>query len=272
MVDEPTYLSGTDRPAPLAPRRVASLVPWVSESLAELALADRLVAVTDDAAFPEGGFPFAERIGPSVLPDIERLLELGPDLVLLGPQHSSARRALQAAGVPVWLAAPHTVREAFNGLWDWMNAFEGPQMSARVRAIEWTCDWLERLAETRPAPARVLALLDRTSGAAAAGGSYAHDLLRVCGGDALFGGFVAETVEPSEHDVIALQPEVILLASGGPVGFTAGDAPALASLDTPAGRAGRVVLVDYTLLTWPGTRVARAFDVLPNLLDLNAQN
>ena len=265
-MDEPTYLSGTDRPAPLAPRRVASLVPWVSESLAELALADRLIAVTDDAMFPEGGFPRAERIGPSVLPDIEHLLALGPDLVLLGPQHNAARRALQSADVPVWLADPHTVREAFNSLWDWMNAFEGPQMSARVRAIEWTCDWLERLTETRPAPARVLALLDRTSGAAAAGGSYAHDLLRVCGGDALFGDFTAGTVEPDERDVIALQPDVILLAAGGPVGFTDEDIAVLASLDTPAGRAGRVMLVDSTLLTWPGTRVARAFDVLPNLL------
>jgi len=265
-VDEPTYLSGTDRPAPLAPQRVASLVPWVSESLAELALADRLIAVTDDAAFPEGGFPFAERIGPSYQPDSEQVLALSPDLVLLGPQHEAAGYALQAAGVPVWRADPRTVREAFNCLWDWMNAFEEPQLSARVRAVEWTCDWLERLTETRPAPARVLALLDRSTGAAAAGGSYAHDLLRVCGGDALFGDFTAETVEPDERDVIALQPEVILLAAGGPVGFTDEDVAVLASLDTPAGRDGRVLLVDYTLLMWPGTRVARAFDLLPNLL------
>lgn len=269
-MNEPTYLSGTGRPSPLAPQRVVSLVPWVSESLAELALADRLIAVTDDAIFPDNGFPLAERVGPSHAPDVDFLLSLGSDLVLLGPQQQAAQAALHNAGVPVWLADPPTVREAFNHLWDWMNAFEGPQMVARVRAIEWTCDWLERLAETRPAPARVLALLDRAKGAAAAGGSYTHDLLRVCGGDALFGDYATETVELSEDDLIALQPDVILLAGGGPNGFSEDEADFLSSLDTPAGRAGRVLLIDETLLTWPGTRMARAFDYLPNLLDLSA--
>lgn len=269
-MNEPTYRSGTDRPAPFAPQRVASLVPWVSESLAELALADRLIAVTEDAGLPEGGFPLAERVGPSAAPNLERLLALSPDLVLLGPQQRAAQARLQAAGIPVWLADPHTVREAFNLLWDWMNALEGPQMVARVRAIEWMCDWLERLAETRPAPARVLALLDR-SGAAAAGGSYTHDLLRVCGGDALLGDYTAETVEVSEQDLISLQPDVILLAAGGPAGLTGEDAFELALLDTPAARNSRVLPVDWTLLTWPGTRMARAFDTLPNLLDMSGR-
>ncbi|MFN8379222.1 MAG: helical backbone metal receptor [Anaerolineae bacterium] len=269
-MNDPTYLSGTKRLVPLAPQKIASLVPWVSESLAELALADLVMAVTDDAAFPEGGFPFAERVGPSSAPDIARLLELAPELVLIGPRHRSLQHALQAAGVPVWLVDPRTVREAFNALWDWMNAFERPQMVARVRTMEWMCDWLERLAETRPALTRVLALLDRT-GAAAAGASFTHDLLRLCGGDALLGEYTVETLELSERDVTALRPDVILLATGGSDGFTEEDAITLAALDTPAGRAGRVVRVDGTLLTWPGTRMARAFDLLPNLLDLRTQ-
>ena len=267
-MDEPTYLSGTDRGGRDAPRRIVSLVPWISESLAELALAGRLIAVTDDATEPDGGFPWAERIGPSAAPDVARLLDLAPDWVLLGPEHAAPRRALQAAGIPVWLTDPRTVRESFNRLWDWMNAFEAPQMVARVRAIEWMCDWLERLTETRPAPARVIALLNADPWQAAAGGSYTHDLLRVCGGDALFGDFPNERVTLMPEDIVALQPDVVLLADESVGGFTEAEAYVFADLAVPAADAGRIYRLDGRVLTWPGTRVARAFDVLPGLLDL----
>jgi iron complex transport system substrate-binding protein len=267
-LDEATYLSGTDRAGREAPRRIASLLPWVSESLAELALANRLIAVTDDATAPEGGFPWAERVGPSVAPDVGRLLDLAPDWVLLGAGQHAARRALQAADVPVWLADPRTVRASFNLLWDWMNAFEAPQMVARVRAVEWMCDWLERLAETRPAPARVIALVGADPWQAAAGGSYTHDLLRVCGGDALFGAVDSETVSIDADELVALQPDVILLADESVGGFSEAQAYTFAELPVPAADAGRIYRLDGTVLTWPGTRVARAFDVLPTLFDL----
>jgi ABC-type Fe3+-hydroxamate transport system substrate-binding protein len=264
MSDTP-YLSGTARPAPFAAQRVVCLLPFVSESLAELALADRLVGVTDDAVFPEGGFPWAERVGLSESPDAERIAALAPDLVLYGPAQARVIEALPA-DVPVWLVDPRTVRESFNLLWDLMNALEAPQMVARVRAMEWTTDWLERLAETRAAPARVVALIGREPLQGILATDYGHDLLRLCGGDNVLAAAEQGRLLTLD-DVVAVQPAVILLGEGGADGFTAHDVDVFAALDTPAARSGRVHLIDKTLLTWPGTRVARALDVLPPLLD-----
>lgn len=266
MDDDLTYRSGTDRPAPFAPQRVACLSPSISESLADLALADRAIAVTDDAIFPEHGFPFAERVGPSSNPDIGRLVDLEPDLVLLDHRHDPIRERLAASGAAVWQAEPQTVRETFNLLWDLMNFFEQPKMVARVRAVEWTADWLERLGETRPRPARVLALLERDPLRAVAGPSYGSDLLRLCGGESVFAADGRPVVELDGPEILDARPDVLLLADGEG-GFSAGDVGELMSLDTPASQHQRVYLIDRTLLTWAGTRVARALDKLPGLLE-----
>lgn len=261
-----SYLSGTDRPAPSAARRIVCLEPPISESLAELGLAEWLVGVTDDALYPEGGFAGIGRVGESPSPSVERVLALRPDLVLYGERHRALINALPAE-LPAWLVDPRTVREAFNLLWDLMNALEGPQMVARVRAMEWTADWLERLAETRGALNRVVMLMRREPLQGIPASAYGHDLLRLCGGDNMLGRAVEDGVPFSLDDVIALQPDVILLAEGGEDEFSTADLDRLAALDTPAGRSRRVHLIDGTLVTWPGTRVARAFDVLPVLLE-----
>jgi len=268
--EELTYRSGTDRPAPFAPQRVVCLAPPISESLADLALSDRVIAVTDDAMFPAGGFPAAERLGPSSNPDIGRLIELAPDLVLLDQRHGRIRERLEEAGSAVWLAEPQTVRGTFNLLWDLMNYFEQPQMVARVRALEWTADWLERLGETRPRPARVLALLERDPLRAVAGASYASDLLRLCGGESVFAASPFPALELDGPEIPDAQPDVLLLAEGEGA-FSEQDVIDLMALDTPASQRRRVHLIDGTMLTWAGTRVARALDLLPNLFDMSSQ-
>ena len=64
---------------------------------------------------------------------------------------------------------------------------------------------------------------------------------------------------------IAAQPDVILLPSE-PFAFDESHVPIFAALDVPAAHNGRIYLVDGSLLTWHGTRMARAFDRLPALL------
>ena len=254
-MDDYTYLSGTDRPLLDAPWRVGSLLPWASESLAELSLGDRLIAVTDDAVSPEGAFAAAERVGPVGAPDVARVIGLEPDLIIVGPDHDSVIEAAHDAAIPIWMADPQSVRDAFNHLWDWMNLFEVPQMVARVRALEWTCDWLERLAETRSL-ARIVVVAEPGS-AWACSTRYSADLIRICGGD-----LCAPIGLLTEETISECGPEAILVDEALPDSMI----KALTALRTPASRAGKVWPVDMRLLTWPGTRMARAFESLPNLI------
>jgi ABC-type Fe3+-hydroxamate transport system substrate-binding protein len=181
------------------------------------------------------------------------------------------------------------VRDAFNLLWSIMNVFDDATMVERVRAIEWLCDWLERI-EHEP-PCRVFAPIWYDPLMTFNSDTYAHDLLRICGGTNVFAE--RERLFPLKADlgeaeplplddpriagrdtryprvaleeVEAAQPDVILLPSE-PFSFDETHLSIFAALDVPAARSGRIHLVDGSLLTWHGTRLARALSELPKLL------
>jgi ABC-type Fe3+-hydroxamate transport system substrate-binding protein len=67
-------------------------------------------------------------------------------------------------------------------------------------------------------------------------------------------------------EVVEGAPDVILLPSE-PYAFTSDDVAAFDSFsEIPAVRHRRIYLVDGSLLTWPGTRLARALMEIPSLL------
>ena len=66
-------------------------------------------------------------------------------------------------------------------------------------------------------------------------------------------------------EVVAAQPDVILLPSE-PFAFDESHIPLLAALDIPAAKTESIFLVDGSLLTWHGTRVAYALNTIPSLL------
>jgi ABC-type Fe3+-hydroxamate transport system substrate-binding protein len=96
-----------------APRSIVSLVPNLTELVAEWGLADRLIGVTDYCVSPPGAFPDAERIRGTKNPDTARIAALGPDLVL-ADQEESRRidvERLRAAGLHVWVTRVRAVRD-----------------------------------------------------------------------------------------------------------------------------------------------------------------
>jgi ABC-type hemin transport system substrate-binding protein len=107
--------------------------------------------------------------------------------------------------------------------------------------------------------------------------TYIHDLLRVCGGTNVFAECThrcpatGDTDAPVRYpcvtleDVTEAQPDVVLLPSE-PYAFTDAHVATFAALDIPAARSGAIHLVDGTLLTWYGTRIAHALNTLPALL------
>jgi ABC-type Fe3+-hydroxamate transport system substrate-binding protein len=96
--------------------------------------------------------------------------------------------------------------------------------------------------------------------------TYADDLLRVCGGDNVF-GYRTERRYPivEEAEIVAAAPEVILLPDE-PYAFGARDAAELARWQVPAAETGRIHLLDGTLVSWYGPRMARAIETLRPLV------
>lgn len=293
-MDANTYAYEMEAPVAQPPRRVVSLVPSVTESLFDLNLGDRLVAITDYCVYPADQVARLPRIGGTKNPDVERIITLKPDLVIANQEENSKESvlALREAGIPVWVTFPRTVLEAINLLWNIMHVFDEPAMVPRVRLIEQTYDWVLRLAEAREKPRRVFVPIWLDPLMTFNADTYCHDILRVCGGANVFAererrypleadlgqaeAYEADDPRATGRDtrypritldeITAAQPDIILLPSE-PYPFTEAHIPLFAALDVPAARENLIKLVDGSLLTWHGTRLAYALNTLPALLD-----
>ena len=120
------YVSSIESPVDHPPQRVVSLVPSLTESLFDLDLGDRLIAITDYCTRPADKVQRLPRVGGTKTPDVARIIELQPDLVLLNDEENRREdaEALQAAHIPIWVTGPRSVFEALNVLWNLMDIFD----------------------------------------------------------------------------------------------------------------------------------------------------
>ncbi len=258
-----SYASGIESPVERPPQRVVSLVPALTESLFDLDLGSRLVAITDDCIYPANRVQSLPRVGRASAPDLDRIIELQPDLVLL--HEDMNRRAdadtLRAASVPIWIVGPRSVFETLNLLWAIMNIFDHPLMIPRVREIERAYDYTAAVSRTQ-IPVRVFVPFARDPWVTFNADTYANDVLRVCGAENIFAAQTNRRPLITLEQVVDAQPEVVLLPAET---FFEGEAASLHALDIPAAHQEHIYLIDGTLLTWAGTRVAYALRDLPAL-------
>ncbi|HLY27278.1 MAG TPA: helical backbone metal receptor [Aggregatilineales bacterium] len=289
---EQTYRYQMEKPVEYVPQRVVSLVPSVTESLFDLNIGSRVVGVTDYCTRPAELVRRLPKVGGTKNPDIQMILALRPDLVIMNREENrrADADALAAAGIPTWITHPDTVREALDLLWAIMDVFEEPSMVPRVRLIEITYEWT--LGVTRElTPKRAFVPIWRDPWMTFNRETYIHDLLRVVGVENVFADRTrrfpleadlgqAEPLDAGDsraagHDdryprisldeVVAAQPDLVLLPDE-PYAFAQSDLNELAALDIPAAKNGQILLVDGSLLTWHGTRIAYALRDLPPLL------
>lgn len=258
------------------PETVVSLVPSVTESLFELGMGQRLVGVTDYCTRPADAVRYLSRVGGTKTPDIERIIGLKPDLIIANQEENQRKdiELLLGAGLQVWVTYPRTVADTFNFLWQIMSVLEMPELSERVRHIERMYDWVwgATLAKidtgTLPtvfAPIWLEPLITFSAD------TYMHDLLYVCGARGVFSEREERYPRVTFEAVEAAQPDIVLLPSE-PDAFNETHVAQFAALDIPAARYSRIHLVDGALLAWHGTRIAHAFNELPALLELTAND
>jgi ABC-type Fe3+-hydroxamate transport system substrate-binding protein len=284
-----------------APSRVVSLVPSVTESLFDLGLGQSLVGVTDYCVHPAEFVAGLPKVGGTKNPNLQLIKAALPDLIIANQEENRKEdiEALEAEGFKVWLTFPCTVREAIDVLWAIVRLFRVPQMGQRLSVLETSYEWSNGAAENMP-PVKVFCPIWREPaqrGEAAPQWwmtinreTYVHDLLRVCGAENVFaerdrlyplaadlGQAPAMEAAPERDtryprvtmaEVIEHAPEIILLPSE-PYPFTEADLAAFEAFpEIPAVQNKRVHLVDGSLLTWHGTRLALALAELPALVAL----
>ncbi len=239
-------------PGPRPVRRVVSLVPSLTESVAVTRPA-ALAGATDWCTHPAG--LDVPRVRGTKNPDLAGIRALRPDLVLANQEENRRLdvERLRAAGVPVWVTDVRTLDQALDSLrrlftdalgWpvpDWLGAArlvwqQSPAGPPRAAAIPiWRDPWMVIGSDT-----------------------FAGDLAARLGLANVYRDHEARYPKVELAGLIARRPEIIVLPDE-PYPFSPDDGP-------EAFPAQRVALVDGRSLTWYGPSLVTARSVLSTQL------
>jgi ABC-type Fe3+-hydroxamate transport system substrate-binding protein len=255
--------SGEVVDVPARPERIVSLVPSVTETLFALGLGDRVVGVTDWCIHPAPELADRPRVGGTKNPRIDDITALHPDLVLANLEENRAIdvRRLRERGFRTWVDYPRTVAEAIAQI-EWL-ADLGAEAEARTTIQDPIRIALGR-ASRRTGPARsVFVAVWKDPWMSLSRDTYADDLLGRAGLRNVFADATDRYPRVDLAEVARRDPEVVLLPDE-PYRFTPEDVPPLAEAlaETRASQAGRIHVVDGTLVFWHGPRIAAALEML----------
>ena len=279
------------------PNRVVSLVPSMTESMFDLGVGESLVGITDYCIHPAAWVEKLPHLGGTKNPRVKEILALKPDLVLANWEENSRStvEALREAGVGVWVTFPQSVSDSIEVLWTLANLFKSSIAKIKLQTLELTLDWALSAAAARPNFRYFCPIWYSQRGDGLPWwmtfnrDTYSHDLLQILGGQNVFAD--RERLYPLDADlglvpadeasgqdkryprvsldeVRSAEPELILLPDE-PYPFDETHLQTIQSLlaETPSVRNGSVSLVEGSLITWQGTRLALSLRELPALLD-----
>ena len=248
----------------MKPERIVSLVPSLTEALFAFGVGEKVVGRTRYCTQPPRAVGRIARVGGTKKVDVGRVLGLEPDLVVAVKEENTREdvEGLRAAGVPVFVGSPETVKDAMRMLGELAERVGAPEAEAVLGSIERAYG---RLREAEPERARrVFVPIWKDPYMSVGSDTYVHDVLRTCGGENVCGDSTRYPVV-SLKEVEDLEPEVVLLPDE-PYPFSAGDLSEFYALDIPAAREDRIHLVDGKLLTWYGPRMVSSLTQLAALL------
>jgi iron complex transport system substrate-binding protein len=251
----------------VAPRRIVSLVPSVTEVLFAIGAQDLLVGVTDFCDYPA-----AARAKPSVggmlAPSLETLVRLRPDVVVATTAGNREETFDQIGRlkIPVYLVNPASVSDVLDLIarlgvltgHDGEAARLVASLDARIKAVA-------SGVSGRPHP-RVLYVLWPDPLIVPGRGSLVGELVALAGGDSVTADRNDAYPRLSLEAAVARAPDVIILAShgSGQGRMTREKWERFTSL--PAVKTGRLYTVDGNLLHRYGPRVVDGLEALARLL------
>jgi endonuclease-3 len=247
-------------PSPASgPLRVVSLVPSVTELLAQWGLATRLVGRTRYCIAPTWIRATVPEVGGTKDPNLDRIRDLKPDLVILerDENRKAAADGLTALGIP-WLALEVRSLRDCAAAWRQVGRLFGLEDVAEARAAALEA----RLPKRARKGARTLVLVWHRPWMSAGPDTYLGDLVRQAG---------LTPIGPSrwatltEDDLRRQDPELVLLPTE-PYKFTRTHVNELRKRFPEA----RIELVDGQAMTWylsrteAGLAMLRELTVLPD--------
>lgn len=192
--------------------RIVSLMPTVTDLVIALGHADRLIARTEYDSDPR--LAHLPSIGGGLTPSIEWLASQKPDLVVSWPDNASRSLVgkIEAVGIPVYAARTEVVADALRTI---RNL--GVMLAATAAADSLARSIAASLAATRASvagmkPVRAAYVLAVQPPTVSGPGTFIDELIRIAGGDNVFGDISRPWPEVNLEEIIRRDPDVIILA------------------------------------------------------------
>jgi ABC-type Fe3+-hydroxamate transport system substrate-binding protein len=244
--------------------RIVSLCPSLTELVFDLGRGDDLVGITRYCVHPADGVAAVETVGGTKDPDVPRIVELAPDLVLLNEEENRDVDAdeLLAAGVRCHTSLPRTTDDTAAMVRSIAAAVERPAEGERIAADIEARGARVRAASAGLAPVRFAYLIWRGPWMSVNRDTFAHHLLAQAGGTNLFADRAERypQVEPSD-----LAPADVVLLCTEPYEFGPADVDEL-SAETGLPRE-RFRIADGEYLSWHGSRTPDGIDYAASLIE-----
>ncbi|WP_181776757.1 helical backbone metal receptor [Amycolatopsis pittospori] len=228
--------------------RVVSLVPSLTEAV-EVSAPGRLAGVTDYCTHPvDLDVP---RVGGSKYPNVDKVLELAPDLVLANSEENRPEdvERLRANGIPVWvMEASATVPAALGSMRRILT------QAYDLAEPEWLVEAEEVWRETRPERFRAVVPVWRKPWIVLGRDTFGGDVLRRVGIGNVYADDEERYPRPKLDELqarFAAEEANLLVLPDEPYEFTADDGP-------EAFPGAKYVLVSGRHLTWYGPSLVEA--------------
>ncbi|MDI3318045.1 MAG: cobalamin-binding protein [Bacillota bacterium] len=254
------------------PRRIVSFAPSNTEILFALGLGRRLVGVDAYSDYPPQAksLPKVSATGPQLNYSVEKTVALKPDLVLTIRGTQKADDQLRQMGIPVLVIQPADLSQVLDSIRLIGRATGAVAPAERlVASMERRIRAVEARAAAIPSSERVRVFYEvwnqplMTAGP----GSFIDDLITRAGGINIAHDAKSAWPEFSEEELLARNPQVILLPSSNAAERQAvlgGRRPTWARLDAVKNR--RVYVIDENLVSRPGPRIVDGLEQIFRLL------
>ena len=262
------------------PEKIISLAPNITEILYALGLEDRLVGVTEHCDYPEAAKD-KPKIGEFAVVDIEKVVEIQPDLILAANIHiGEVIPELERLGLTVLTLDPKSIDDVLEAI-SLTGQLAGKKeeasrlvtgMRERIKAIT---DKTATLAEAqRP---RVLYLVWHDPLMTVGAETIIHELIVKAGGINIGRDLSGDYPTISLEAVIMANPQVIIASSGHGAGENLPLEFAMTESrlqEVAARQTNRIYKIDSDLTSRPGPRLVDGLEELariihPEIFDLD---
>ncbi len=248
------------------PERIVSLAPSNTENLFALGLGDKIIGVTDYCNYPPEALN-KTKIGGFTTINIEKILELNPDLVVAaygnGQQNVETMKNL---GLTVVAFNPKSIKDIEKDILI-LGKITGKEEKAKE-----IIDFMEKKVnesrnEFKKKP-KVMHILWHDPIWVSGSDTFINEIIGIAGGENAFSDLKGWKIV-SKEDIISRSPEVILVSSGSGMGGKGKNYIyewVIKELDIDAVRKGHVYLVDADLISRPSYRIVFALENVSSIL------